>query len=129
MCFVGAIRNNAQQVAELLNLPPLTFAIFGRAIGYPYPCPIDDTSGREEIKPRLPMREICHHETWNEDGQEASIAAFDHALGTFYADQGKIGRSDWSELVAGNMASGEMDGFCGVSSFIQTVIWPLISPA
>lgn len=35
MCYVGAIRNNAQQVAELLNLPPLTLAIFGMAIGYP----------------------------------------------------------------------------------------------
>lgn len=110
MCYVGAIRNNAQQVVEILNLPPLTFAIFGMAIGYPCPGISDNPPGREEIKPRLPMREICHRETWCEDGQETNVAAFDQSLGTFYAEQGKLARKDWSEFVAGNMASGVMDG-------------------
>lgn len=103
ICYVGAIRNNAQQMCELLKPPPHTFGLFGMAIGYP------NVSGKGDIKPRLPMREICHHETWNEDDQESNFAAFDKSLGAFYIEQSKFGRKPWSEFISGNLASGDMD--------------------
>lgn len=119
ICFAGAIRNNAQQVCELLKLPPLTFAIFGMAVGYP------NLSGEEAIKPRLPMREICHRETWSEDGQESIVAAFDQTLGTFFFEQMKVGRKTWGEFVAGNLATGNLDGRENIKSVLTSQAFEL----
>ncbi|PLB50822.1 Nitro/flavin reductase [Aspergillus steynii IBT 23096] len=104
ICYVGAVRNNAQQMCELLGLPHNVVGVFGMAVGY----------GEEEptggIKPRLPMREVCHREVWSEEDQEENIQVFDEALGAFYAGVMKLGRDGWSKFVAGNMASVEQDG-------------------
>ncbi|CAI7578499.1 unnamed protein product [Penicillium viridicatum] len=114
ICFAGAVRNNAQQICELLKLPPLTFAIFRMTVGYP------NLSGEEAIKPRLPMREICHRETWSEDGQESNVAAFDQSLGTFFFEQMKVGRKTWGEFVAGNLATGNLDGRENIKSVLTS---------
>ncbi|KAE8140204.1 Nitroreductase-like protein [Aspergillus pseudotamarii] len=107
ICYVGALRNNAEQICELLNLPPLTLGVFGMAIGYP------DTENwlfGNQIKPRLPMREIVHMERWSEEGQKENIASYDQSLGAFYVDESKFGRKYWGEFVAGKVASYEQDG-------------------
>ncbi|KAF9885518.1 hypothetical protein FE257_012846 [Aspergillus nanangensis] len=104
ICYVGAVRNHAQQMCELLNLPANTFALFGMAVG------VEDTASYAEVKPRLPMGEVCHREVWSEENQEGNVKAFDAALGSFYFQQLKLGRKSWSEFVAANLASGEQDG-------------------
>ena len=104
ICYVGAVRNNAQEMCELLKLPSNTFGLFGMAIGY------GNGASYSELKPRLPMREVCHCENWNEEGQAANVAAFDESLGSFYFEQLKLERKSWSCFVAANMASKKQDG-------------------
>ncbi|CAK38122.1 hypothetical protein CBS63078_8871 [Aspergillus niger] len=107
ICYVGALRNNAEEVCKLLNLPPLTWGVFGMAIGYP------DTENRRcgrRIKPRLPMREVLHFERWNEEGQKDNVESYDKALGTFYEEEAKSGRKGWGEFVAGMVASQDQGG-------------------
>jgi nitroreductase len=106
VCYVGALRNNAE-VCKLLNLPPLTWAVFGMAIGYPNP---EDRRSGWQVKPRLPMREVLHMETWGEEGQRENINAYDRALGGFYDDEGKVGRIGWGDFVAGKVLPWEQDG-------------------
>jgi nitroreductase len=36
-CYIGAMRNHPEQVAEVLGLPPDAFAVFGLCIGWPDP--------------------------------------------------------------------------------------------
>ncbi|CAG8168301.1 unnamed protein product [Penicillium olsonii] len=104
ICYAGAIRNNAEEMCELLKLPPNTFGLFGMAVGY------GNAASYSEIKPRLPMAEVCHSETWSEDNQEANVASFDKSLGSFYFDERRLGRKTWSEFVAQNIAPREQDG-------------------
>ncbi|KAL3470872.1 Nitroreductase-like protein [Aspergillus californicus] len=107
VCYVGALRNNAQKVCKLLNLPPLTWGVFRMAIGYPDP---EDRRSGKQVKPRLPMQEVLHMERWSEAGQEGNIAEYDQALGGFYEDEGKVGRIGWGEFVAGKVVPWEQDG-------------------
>ncbi|KAL3483595.1 Nitro/flavin reductase [Aspergillus germanicus] len=107
VCYVGALRNNAEEVCKLLKLPPLTWGLFGMAIGYPDP--EDRRSGRQ-VKPRLPMREVLHMERWSEERQRQNVADYDQALGAFYEDEGKVGRIFWGEFVAGKVVPWEQDG-------------------
>lgn len=103
-CFVGAVRNNARERAELLGLPHRTFALVGMAIGK-----VDGTevSG---IKPRLPMEEVLHRERWNEKDHKSLISSYDKALGNFYAEHQKHGRKPWSHHMARIVSSERQDG-------------------
>lgn len=103
-CFVGAIRNNARQMAELLGLPPRTFALVGMAIGKA------DVSELSGIKPRLPMEEVLHRERWNEKDHEGLISSYDRALGDFYDEHDKHGRKPWSHHMARIASSELQDG-------------------
>lgn len=102
-CYVGAARNNASQMAELLHLPSRTFGVFGMAIGWP------DLTQVPRIKPRLPRTAILHREVYNKD-QASEIATYDYLLGVFYDEQGKTTRKPWSEFVAEWLATDLLDG-------------------
>lgn len=108
ICYVAAIRNNAAGMCKLLNLPPLTWGVFGMAVGYP---DLRDRKAGRRVKPRLPMREIVHLERWGEEGEQMeNVHSYDRALGEFYVEEGKNGRIGWGEFVAAKVASFEQDG-------------------
>lgn len=71
-CMVGAIRNQAREVAKLLKLPPLCYATVGLAIGYP-----ERTTG---VKPRLPQQVVVHREQYSTEQLEAGIQAYDEKM-------------------------------------------------
>lgn len=71
MCYIGSIRNNPQEVIELLGLPRLTFPITGMTLGWPAKEP--------RLKPRLPLSAILHWETYNTD-QDAALLEYDRTM-------------------------------------------------
>lgn len=56
--YIGAMRNKPLEVAEVLQLPPSVFAVFGLCVGYPEP------NIAFSVKPRLPQTAILHRETY-----------------------------------------------------------------
>lgn len=80
-CYVGAIRNNLEPIAEELGLPPHTFPLVGLSIGRRNP------SDRAGIKPRLPQGAVLHHEQYEAPAPEA-IQAFETRIGAYYLSQG-----------------------------------------
>jgi FMN reductase (NADPH) len=72
MCYIGAIRNNPQEVIELLELPPLVFPICGMTLGWPAVTPM--------IRPRLPLNAVLHWEQFGTQGEEAAIREYDQAM-------------------------------------------------
>lgn len=112
-CFVGAIRNNAREMAELLGLPPRTFGLVGMAIGRA------DSSELSGIKPRLPMEEVLHRERWNEKDHKSLISSYDKALGDFYAEHQKHGRKPWSHHMARLASSEKQDGRENLRPFLE----------
>jgi FMN reductase (NADPH) len=71
ICYIGSIRNNPQEVIDLLDLPRLVFPITGMTFGYP--------DGDGHIKPRLGMDAILHGETYDTD-QDKALLAYDREM-------------------------------------------------
>jgi nitroreductase len=58
ICMIGGIRNNPDQVCELLKLPERVFPLMGMCLGWPDHDPI--------LKPRLPLEVVIHHEEYDD---------------------------------------------------------------
>ena len=71
-CYIGAIRNHPRQVIDLLNLPRLTFPIFGLTLGWPA------TQGIP--RPRLPQRALLHWETYSREHEDDALAEYDQTM-------------------------------------------------
>ncbi|HEV3426385.1 MAG TPA: NADPH-dependent oxidoreductase [Paraburkholderia sp.] len=81
--YIGAIRNQPEQVAAELGLPPRVLPVFGLCVGYA------DESRPAQIKPRLPQPVVLHREQYDAPSQEEGIAQYDEVIGGFQTAQGQ----------------------------------------
>ncbi|MFI6368121.1 NADPH-dependent oxidoreductase [Nocardia sp. NPDC050630] len=95
--YIGAIRNNPEQVAVELKLPDQVFAVFGLVVGHP------DPKEDARVKPRLPQPAVLHHETYDLPAQRTHVAAYEERIAAFYAEQ-QLAHS-WTERVLTRLAS------------------------
>jgi FMN reductase (NADPH) len=72
MCYIGAIRNEPDQVIELLGLPRLVFPVSGMTLGWPAVEP--------RIRPRLSLQAVLHWERYDVGGEEKALRAYDQAM-------------------------------------------------
>jgi len=70
--YIGGIRNNPQEVAELLELPELVYPVFGMCLGFPAEQP--------DLRPRLPMRAVLHRNRYSRETHADSIEAYNREL-------------------------------------------------
>lgn len=110
-CPISSIRNHAQTVSDLLELPEWVFPLAGMCVGYP------ESAGA--ITPRLPLDVTIHTDRFSDAGVEAKVDAYDrrrHAL-LPYAKQRGVGRFGeaafygWSEDKARQYARPQRAGF------------------
>jgi FMN reductase [NAD(P)H] len=73
ICMCGSIRNNPAEVMDLLKLPSGVYALTGLCVGYP-------AAPQLEVKARLPLRSMLHHETYSDAHLEESIAEYDKVM-------------------------------------------------
>lgn len=96
--YIGALRNDAAAVADLLRLPPRAYAVVGLAIGRPDPAVASD------VKPRIPQPGILHRDVYSTAGEEDELARADaHAL-AFRAEQG-LDATPWTRLALARLHS------------------------
>jgi len=88
--YIGAMRNHPEEVAELLGLPPKTFAVFGMCVGRP------DPARPADVKPRPPQSVMLHHERYSLDAQTPGIEAYNAAMARFYEAQKMNVRGTWA---------------------------------
>ncbi|MEX3071433.1 oxygen-insensitive NADPH nitroreductase [Vibrio alginolyticus] len=94
--YIGGLRNNAQQVDELLGLPKNTAILFGMCLGHPEQCP--------EIKPRLPAKVIVHENQY-QPLNVADIDTYDQTMHEYYASRSSNQKqSTWSQEVTTKLA-------------------------
>lgn len=72
MCYIGSVRNNPDQVIELLGLPKLVFPISGMTLGWPAIEP--------RQRPRLPTSAVLHWESYDTSGEENALRQYDRAM-------------------------------------------------
>ncbi len=93
ICYIGGIRNDPAQVAELLELPKGVYPVFGLCLGYPDQNP--------EVKPRLPLSVIVKEEIYNEKGDKKAIAEYDENIREYYRTRTGGGHGiSWTEQVS-----------------------------
>ncbi len=101
ICYVGAARNHPQELAALLHLPLRVIALFGLAVGFPAD---DDTS---QVKPRLPQPGLIHHETYDAEARDKSVAAYNETMRGFYEAQKMDVHGTWAQHSAKRVAGPE----------------------
>lgn len=89
--YLGSVRNNAQRIAELLELPQLTIPMMGLSIGWPDP--LEDA----DVKPRLPLSTVLHHEKYNSVAFDEAIDVYEPISAEYYR-RFNLGES-WIERV------------------------------
>ena len=90
ICYIGGIRNNPQEVSELLKLPEHVYPVFGLCLGYPDQNP--------EVKPRLPLASILKQDVYDDSDDEALVAEFDDTMARYYQERtGGNKNTNWSE--------------------------------
>lgn len=73
--YIGALRNQIEQVATLLQLPEFCVPLVGLCLGYPAQAPM--------LKPRFPQAMICH-ENHYQPLDQAEFAKYDAQLTAYY---------------------------------------------
>ena len=93
ICYIGALRNDPQQVSELLKLPENVYPVFGLCLGYPDQDP--------ECKPRLPASVIIKEETYDDTQDAETIRQYDADINAYYQSRNSNQKvSGWSEQMS-----------------------------
>ena len=110
--YIGALRNNPQEVARIVGLPSGAFGVFGMCVGYA------STAGATEVKPRLPQDVIVHHNTYDTTGEQAHRAAYDALLAGF-STRNDMATDTWTKRVIGRM--GKIAAMAGRHTLVSTL--------
>jgi nitroreductase len=94
--YIGAMRNNPVQVAEVLGLPAGTMGVFGLCIGYALP------GVANEVKPRLPQSVVLHREHYGAADERSARAAYDAQMAAF-SQRNELTQDTWTRRVLGRM--------------------------
>ena len=113
ICYIGAVRNDPQTVADLLRLPDQVYPVFGLCIGIPDQDP--------EVKPRLPVDVLLKDDVYDDAGDRERIETYDETLRAYYRTRtGGTKDSSWTEEMA-RLVDGErrphMRGFLARRGF------------
>jgi nitroreductase len=87
ICYIGALRDHAAKVKELLGLPEGVFGIFGMCLGWPE-TPLD-----AHIKPRLPSGSVWFRERYD---PAPEIESYNERMRDFYESEQMKGDVTWS---------------------------------
>ncbi len=99
ICYIGAVRNDPQTVADLLQLPDHVYPVFGLCIGEPDQDP--------EVKPRLPVEVVLKEGVYDDADDRRLIEDYDETVREYYRTRtGGKKDSSWTEEMA-NLVDGE----------------------
>ena len=117
--YIGAMRNQPEEVAAELGLPPHVMALFGMCVGYP------DPDKPADIKPRLPQEAVLHRDQYSAAAQSDAFAAYDRRLVEFQREQG-MKESPWTELATNRVkTTASLHGRDRIRSALATLGFPL----
>jgi len=88
--YIGALRNNPEDVCYLLNLPHNVYPVFGMCLGYPETI--------NSVKPRLPLPLVFKEDTYSMDEDEELLKEYDETIRNYYIERTNGERDNtWTE--------------------------------
>ena len=95
---IGGVRRHAEQMSELLELPPYVYPVSGLCIGYPAEQPL--------LKPRLPQEAVVFENAYNAS-LETVIAEYNDTISDYMRRRSNGEQSsNWTSGVANFYSSG-----------------------
>jgi FMN reductase (NADPH) len=91
--MIGGLRDNPRGVIDLLKLPTGVFGISGMSIGFADNTPLQ--------RPRLPLAEVLHWDSYQADGRQERLAYYDdliRAAGVYRKKDGNL--EGWTDVMA-----------------------------
>lgn len=118
--YIGALRNNPEEVAKLLALPDGAMAVFGLCVGYANPEAVS------EVKPRLPQESVAFEESYRVRGNERSLRhSYDIKLAQF-SQRNEMSEDTWTKRVQKRMgAIASMGGRDKLADALRKLGFPL----
>lgn len=96
-CYIGGIRNNPQQVSDLLDLPDFVYPVFGLCLGYPAHNP--------ETKPRLPRSAWVKENSYQQNDFGVELEEYDQDVREYYKTRtGNRKSTSWTEQMQAFLA-------------------------
>jgi nitroreductase len=95
--YIGAMRNDVERVAQILELPKGAAGVFGLCVGYA------DPNTAAEVKPRLQQDAILFTDRYTVPDESAQRAAYDEKLATF-SKRHEMSQYSWTERVISRIA-------------------------
>ena len=102
--YIGATRNKAKELAELIQLPAHSYVVCGLVVGWPA------TDSDAAIRPRLSQNVVAHHNRYCACDLDAHVTGYEEA---FHAFREGLGMKDktWKQAVQSAATSLDyMDG-------------------
>lgn len=91
--FIGGIRNDPEQVCDLLRIPDQVFPVFGMCLGWPAHDP--------PPKPRMPVNMVLFSDTYPLQHNLDQLAAYDRTTRDYYLNRNSNLRDEtWSRQMA-----------------------------
>ncbi|MCL4154236.1 UNVERIFIED_CONTAM: hypothetical protein GTU68_048098 [Idotea baltica] len=113
ICYIGGLRNNPNDVSDLLGLPDNVYPVFGLCLGYPEQDP--------EVKPRLPLEAVLMQESYDASLLEPGITEYDEHIRAYYRSRtGGKKDSNWSvemKALVGKESRPHMRSFLDAKGF------------
>jgi nitroreductase len=117
--YIGALRNDPERIAKMLDLPPGAAAVFGLCIGYPKP------ESAAEVKPRLPQEAVLHRERYSTAAEKGLRASYDQRLDAF-SRRHEMAAYTWTQRVIGRLATiKSLNGRDRLKDILQNLGFPL----
>lgn len=92
VCFLGALRNDAQAVAALVGLPAFSYVAFGMAVGVP------DPAVRTRVRPRPAQDVVLHHNAYDLARAMRGLERYEAPFKAFREELG-MGSKTWKDAV------------------------------
>ncbi|GEL78573.1 oxygen-insensitive NADPH nitroreductase [Tenuibacillus multivorans] len=93
ICYIGGVRNNPEQISDLVSLPDKVMPLFGMTVGVP--------DEEQYVKPRLPLEAVLHENDYDEEKYTDLIDQYDDQMRKYYATR-KTNQKNvtWSEMMS-----------------------------
>lgn len=109
-CYIGALRNDAEGVAQLVRAPEGSVGLFGLCFGWP------DPEQPASIKPRLETDVVWYRESFP---VTPSIGDYNDRMAKFYASQDMSTRATWAMRSGRRVDDQHLFGRERLKSFIE----------
>ena len=114
--YIGAMRNNVQEVGKILGLPQGAMGVFGLCIGYAAP------GVANEVKPRLPQDAILYRDTYGNPEEPKLRAGYDAHM----AARNEMPQDTWTKRVIGRMGKiAALSGRHNLTDALRAMGFPL----